>query len=46
MCEIINKYWNVIQINLELQETFQNNPFVSFKRNKKLTRNYRSCDQK
>ena len=36
MCKIINKYWNVLQINLELQETFQNNPSVAFKRNRNL----------
>ena len=36
MCKTINKYQSVLQINLELQETFQNNPFVAFKRNKNL----------
>ena len=45
MRNIINKHWNVLQINPDLQKTFQNNPFVAFKR--KLTRNYRrSYDQK
>ena len=34
MLKIINKHWNVLQINPKLQETFQNNPFVAFKRNK------------
>lgn len=34
--EVISKYWNVLQINPELQETFQSNPFVAFKRNKNL----------
>ena len=29
-------YYNVLQINLKLQETFQNNLFVAFKRNKNL----------
>ena len=36
MCKIINKHWNILQINPKLQETFQNNPFVAFKRNKNL----------
>ena len=36
MRKISNKHWNALQINLELQETFQNNLFVAFKRNKKL----------
>ena len=36
MCKIINKHWNILQINPELQGTFQNNPFVAFKRNKNL----------
>ena len=36
MCEIINNYWNILQINLELQETFKNNPLVALKRNKNL----------
>ena len=36
MRKIINKHWNVLQINPKLQETFQNNPFVAFKRNKNL----------
>ena len=34
--KIFNKHWNVLQINLELQETFQKNLFVAFKRNKIL----------
>ena len=34
--KIINKHWNVLQINPKLQETFQNNPSVAFKRNKNL----------
>ena len=36
MCKVINKYWNVLQINPELRETFENNPFVAFKGNKNL----------
>ena len=36
MCKTINKHWNVLQINPELQETFQNDRFVTFKRNKNL----------
>ena len=36
MRKLRNKHWNVLQINLELRETFQNNPFVTFKINKKL----------
>ena len=36
MRKIISKHWNVLQINPKLQETFQNNPFVAFKRNKNL----------
>ena len=36
MRKIINKHWNVLQINPELQKTFQYNPFVVFKRNKNL----------
>ena len=36
MCKIINKHWNFLQINPEMRETVQNNPFVSFKRNKNL----------
>ena len=36
MRKIINKHWNVLQINPKLQETFQNNPSVAFKRNKNL----------
>ena len=34
--KIINKHWNVLQINPKLQESFQNNPLVAFKRNKNL----------
>ena len=34
MHKIITKHWNFLQINPKLQETFQNNPFMSFKRNK------------
>ena len=33
---MMRKQWNVLQINPKLQETFQNNPFVAFKRNKNL----------
>ena len=41
MLKTINKHWNVLQKNLELQQIFQNNP------KQKLTRNYRrSHDQK
>ena len=36
MRKIINKRWNVLQINLGLEEIFQNNPFVAYKRNKNL----------
>ena len=36
MRQTIDKHWDVLQINPELQETFQNNPFVAFKRNKNL----------
>ena len=36
MCKVINKYWNVLQINPELQETFESNLFVAFKSNKNL----------
>ena len=36
MRKIINKHWNVLQINPKLQETFHNNAFVAFKRNKNL----------
>ena len=32
----MNKDWNIFQINPELQETFQNNSFVAFKRTKNL----------
>ena len=34
--KIVNKQWNVFQINPELRKTFQNNPFAPFKRNKNL----------
>ena len=30
--KIINKYWNVLQINSKLQETFQNKLFVVVKK--------------
>ena len=46
MSKIINKYWNVLQTNPELQETFQNNPFVAFKRNKNLQEIMRLHNQK
>ena len=36
MRKIINKHWNVLQTNPELQEAFQNNLFLAFKRNKNL----------
>ena len=36
MHKIIKKHGNVLQINSKLQETFQNNPFGAFKRNKNL----------
>ena len=37
MRKVINKHWSILlQINLELQETFENNPFVALKRNKNL----------
>lgn len=36
MRKILGKNWNVLQINPELQETFQNDRFVTFKRNKNL----------
>ena len=36
MRKIINKHWNVFEINPELQETFQSNGFVAFKKNKNL----------
>ena len=36
MRKIINKHWNVLQINPKLQETLQNNPFVAFKKKKNL----------
>ena len=45
MRKIINKHWNVLQINPKLQETFQNNPSVAFKRNKNL-RNYENQKSK
>lgn len=34
MRKIINKYWGVLQINLELRETFLNNTFVALKERK------------
>ena len=34
MRKILDKNWNVLQINPELEETFQNYMFVAFKRNK------------
>ena len=36
MRKITKKYCSVLQIISELRETFQNNPFVAFKRNKNL----------
>ena len=36
MCKVINKHWNVLQINRGLQEIFQNNPVMAFKINKNL----------
>ena len=36
MRKTIDKRWNALQVNAELQETFQNNPFVEFKRKKNL----------
>ena len=36
MRKFINKHWNVLQINPGLQEAFENNPFVAYKRNKNL----------
>ena len=36
MRKIVNKHWNVLQINPGLEEIFQNNPFVAYKRNKNL----------
>ena len=36
ICKIINKYWNVLQINPELWETFQGNAFVATETNKNL----------
>ena len=36
MRKIINKYWNLLQINPELREIFQNNPLVTIKRKKNL----------
>ena len=46
MHKIINKHWSVLQISPGVQETFQNNPFVAYKRNKNLQEIYRSHDQK
>ena len=34
--KIINRHWNVLQTNPGLQEAFQSNLFVAFKRNKNL----------
>ena len=34
MRKIIIKHWNIFQINLGLEETFESNPFVTYKRNK------------
>ena len=31
--QIINKHWEILQINPELRNTFQNSLFVAFKRN-------------
>ena len=36
MRKTIHKHWNALQINPKLPETFQNNPFVAFKRNQNL----------
>ena len=36
MLKINSKHWNVLQINPELQEAFQNYPSVALKRNKNL----------
>ena len=36
MRKIINKHWNFLQINPGLEEIFQNNPFVAYKKNKNL----------
>lgn len=36
MSKFISKYWRVLQVNLELRETLQNNPFVAFKRSRTL----------
>ena len=44
MRKIIKKYCIVLRIDLLLRETFQNNPFVAFKRDK-VARNYRSSDE-
>ena len=41
-CKIINKHWNVLEINPQLQETFQKKHLKEIK----LTRNYRLYDQK
>ena len=40
MRKIISKHWNVLQINPGLEEIFQNNPFVAYKRNKNLQEIY------
>ena len=34
MCKTIKKYWNVLQINLELRETFHNNRLWHLKETK------------
>ena len=36
MHKILDKHWNVLQINPQFHETFQNNPFAALKRNKNL----------
>ena len=36
MRKTIDKRWNALQVNAELQETFQNNPFVEYKKKKNL----------
>ena len=36
MHKIINEHCNVLQTNPRLEELFQNNPFVAYKRNKNL----------
>ena len=40
MRKIISKDWNALQINPGLEEIFQNNPFVAYKRNKNLQEIY------